>query len=352
MSDRDLRPASAAARRALPPWLIQGLKLAFGGLLLWLLFTRVDIARFWAVARESSPAWLAAAVASYFVMVLAATWRWRQLLRLQGIGVQFRALLESMTVALFFNNFLPSNVGGDVMRVRDTAAAAGSPAQATAIVVVDRIAGLVGLILVAAVSSAFAGDRLPFSAAWIWAGLAAGIVGSVAAFRLPALLDGRLERLRSTRVGAIVARLTSMLARFGAAPTGLAECVAISVVVQLASIGLYAAVARALHLTVHPLDIALIVPLASLIQAVPISFNGIGLREAAFTVLFGRAGVPPEAALLLSLEATAVVLGFSLLGGLAYLLRRAPQTSVLAPAFAGESLAAADDEDTAVALGN
>ena len=50
--------------------------------------------------------------------------------------------------------------------------------------------------------------------------------------------------------------------------------------------------------------------------------NGIGLREAAFTVLFGRVGIPGESALLVSLEAAALILAFSLLGAAAYVLRR------------------------------
>ena len=53
----------------------------------------------------------------YFVNVLASTWRWHLLLDAQHVHVRRRSLLGSFLVASFFNNFLPSNIGGDVIRI-------------------------------------------------------------------------------------------------------------------------------------------------------------------------------------------------------------------------------------------
>ena len=63
------------------------------------------------------------ALAVYFVNVVASTWRWHLLLDAQDVHVRRRSLLGSFLVALFFNNFLPSNIGGDVIRIGDTARA-------------------------------------------------------------------------------------------------------------------------------------------------------------------------------------------------------------------------------------
>ena len=105
--------------------------------LLALLFSRIDVARLWASVRRASVPWLLVALSVYFLNVLAATWRWHLLLAAQDVQVRGRTLLGSFLVALFFNNFLPSNIGGDVIRISDTARAARSRTLATT----DRHAG-------------------------------------------------------------------------------------------------------------------------------------------------------------------------------------------------------------------
>ena len=324
----------------LPPWAIQVAKLAFSAGLMWLLVSRIDAARFWAVARESSVPWLCVALLAYALVVLGASWRWRRLLMIQGVSMPFTATLESSVVALFFNNFLPTNIGGDVMRVRDSAGPAGSSTRATTVIVVDRVVGLVGLVLVAAIGAALSGERLPFAPIWIWAGLAAGVSGGTVALFLPSTLDRLIEpltRLQETWLGSQLAAISGTLAKFRAQPAGLVEALALSVLVQMTSVGVYAAVAAALNVRVGLVDMALIVPLAALIQVLPFSINGIGLREAAFTVLLGRVGVPAEAALLVSLEATALILGFSMLGAGLYVLRSQATRDDVQPTAAVET---------------
>jgi uncharacterized protein (TIRG00374 family) len=106
--------------------------------LLWVLFSRVDIGRLWSVARHASAAWLLTALALYLSVILASAWRWGLLLKAQHLDFSFRALTSSFLVATFFNNFLPSNIGGDVIRIADTAPAAGSKTLATTVVLLDR----------------------------------------------------------------------------------------------------------------------------------------------------------------------------------------------------------------------
>ena len=126
-------------------------------------------------ARNASPVWLLVAIGVYFANVLASTWRWRLLLDAQHIRVPPRTLLSSYLVAGFFNNFLPSNIGGDVIRIRDTARPAGSKTLATTIVLADRGIGLLGLVLVAAVGATMAAavradGASPIWPSWLWAG--------------------------------------------------------------------------------------------------------------------------------------------------------------------------------------
>src|SRR5919108_4073823 len=149
-------------------------KLAVSVVLLAVLFSRIDAGRLWHTARQASLSWLAAALALLFVNVLAATWRWRLLLQAQRVDVPRRSLLGSFLVAQFFNNFLPSNIGGDVIRISDTAKATRSKTLATTVVLVDRGLGLLGLVLVAALGATAAGTAQraagPILPLWLWAG--------------------------------------------------------------------------------------------------------------------------------------------------------------------------------------
>src|SRR5438552_7646540 len=187
-------PASPARRYGLAV-----LKCAVSALLLGVLFSRLDAGRLWASARRASPVWLLIALAVYSINVLAATWRWQLLLNAQGVHVRRRSLLGSFLVALFFNNFLPSNIGGDVVRIRDTARAARSKTLATTVVLVDRGLGLMGLVLVAAMGTTVAaGTRhaaTPIWPAWLWAGFLAAAAASVPAVFAPAGVGRLLQPL-------------------------------------------------------------------------------------------------------------------------------------------------------------
>ena len=109
------------------------LKAAVSVGLLALLLSRTDAARLWLQFRAASPAWLAAALGLYLVAMLGATWRWALLIEAQDIDMPRRALFSSYLVATFFNNFLPSNIGGDVIRIRDSGRLAQSKTLATTI---------------------------------------------------------------------------------------------------------------------------------------------------------------------------------------------------------------------------
>src|SRR5829696_4709105 len=155
--------------------LIQTLvKAAVSVILLWLLFSRVDFARLWAIGRTASISWLSVALCLYFSMILASAWRWGLLLEAQHIALPFRKLTSSFLVATFFNNFLPSNIGGDVIRIADTAPAARSRTLATTVVLIDRGIGLLGLVLMAALGATVAprlGDMAgALGASVLWAG--------------------------------------------------------------------------------------------------------------------------------------------------------------------------------------
>jgi uncharacterized protein (TIRG00374 family) len=316
---------AASARRA---YLAASLKIVISLGLLAMLFSRVDVGRLWSAARQASSAWLLGALALYGLMVAASTWRWGVLLAAQDVRLPFRSLTSSVLVATFFNNFLPSNIGGDVVRVRDTAAATGSKTIAATIVLLDRCLGLLGLVLVAALGASAAGSRLanggPIPAAVLWIGFALAVALAAPAVFMPHVYARVLSPLRAFHpqwVDERLARLTAVLTRFAAAPGALAGCFAGAIVVQAVLVGFYLAIAHSLRIPIGFSELAVIVPISFVVQMLPVSMNGFGIREATFGFYFTRIGLPLESAILVSFLGAALVMLFSLSGAVAYLSR-------------------------------
>ncbi len=310
--------------------LIAALKATVSIALLWLLFSRVNVARLWSIAKTASAPWLGGALALYLVMILTSAWRWGLLLRAQGLVFPFRKLASSFLVATFFNNFLPSNIGGDVIRIADTAPAAGSKTLATTVVVIDRGIGLLGLVLMAAIGSTI-GPRLgeaggAAGAGVLWLGFVVATAIATVALLFPALFTRLLHPLRLLHAeweDERLARLTLALARFREAPAALGGCFAGAVVVQTLLVTFYLAIAHSMHIPIGFAELAVIVPVTFIVQMVPLSMNGFGVREATFGFYFTRLGLPLESALLVSFMGAALIMLFSLSGGLVYLGRHA-----------------------------
>ena len=315
---------SSAARRHV----FLALKISVSIILLVVLFRQIDVASLWSTARRASLVWLLAALGIYGINLLASTWRWHLLLDAQQVPVGRRSLLGSFMVATFFNNFLPSNIGGDVIRISDTAGPAQSTTRAAAVVLTDRALGLMALVFVAALGASAAGAvhpaALPIWPVWLWVGFLAFAAASAPAVFAP---DGFGRLLRPLTVfhpewvGNRIDKVTEVLSRFRKQPGALAGCFGWAIFVQATMVVFYFAVAYALHRNLSISDLAVIVPLSFVVQMLPVSVNGFGVREATFTFYFTRIGQPIESALLVSLVPQALIMLSSLSGAAVYLSR-------------------------------
>jgi uncharacterized protein (TIRG00374 family) len=302
-------------------------KIVISVALLAVLVTRSDAPRLWSYVRSASLPWLAGALGLYLLMVLASAWRWGLLLAAQGVHVPARRLTQSFLVATFFNNFLPSNIGGDVIRVADTVRDARSRTLAATVVLMDRAIGLLGLVLLAAVAATVArsgGLEGPVPSSALWFGFAAATIISAPAVLAPGGLErllGPIRRFHPEWIGARLEQLTQVLSRFRSAPGAMFGCFAGAILVQALLVGFYAAVAHSIGVPVSPWHMAVVVPMSFLVQMLPVSVNGFGLREATFSFYFTRLGLPIEAALVVSLLGAGLVMLFSLSGAAVYVSR-------------------------------
>jgi uncharacterized membrane protein YbhN (UPF0104 family) len=298
------------------------------GLLYWLL-SQTDLGRLAAYIRQASIPWLAFALALYLLMIVASAWRWGVLLRALRVVVPHSRLVSSFLVATFFNNFLPSNIGGDVVRIRDTSRDAGGLTHATTVVIVDRALGLLALLLVAAAGATLAGlltdqPAVPLWPPVLWLAFGGGAVAFLLVLLAPDVFTRLLSPLRVINrewVDARLQKLTAIVQDFRGVPVQMLYCFLGAIGVQAVIVAYYVALAWGLGIPISPIHLAVVVPVSLVLQLLPVSVNGFGVREAAFSYYFAGLHLPVESAVALSLVGAGLILLFSLSGGLVYVLR-------------------------------
>src|SRR4029079_18634545 len=158
----------------------------------------------------------------------------------------------------------------------------------------------------------------------LWAGFGLGTIIATPALLMPEMVKKLLQPLRIFHqewVDARIEKLTFALTRFKETPAALATCFSGAIAVQGLLVLFYVAIARSMHIPVGFAELAVIVPVSFIVQMVPLSVNGFGVREATFGFYFPRLGLPLESALLVSFVGAALIMVFSLSGGVAYLRR-------------------------------
>jgi uncharacterized protein (TIRG00374 family) len=311
--------------------LLLGVKVAVSLALLAYLFTTTDLAALLARVRTGDTLLLALAVLLYLGMLSVSAWRWRLLLCAQGLPVPMRRLTSSYLVATFFNNFLPSNIGGDVIRVRDSTRLTGSTTTTSlAVVAVDRILGFGALYVLAAAAFLlggegvrhFAGARVVLLGLFlVFSGLTLVFFRPGSATRLMELTG--LHGLPWAREPFETVKAAVHVYRERMASVWLAFLASLGL--QALVVFYYFAIANALRIPLPLSACFLMVPLCTLLQAVPVSFNGWGLREGLFTLYFSQIGLPRESALAFSLVGAGLIVVLSLSGAVVWASRGTPQ---------------------------
>lgn len=245
--------------------------------------------------------------------------RWRWLLKVVVADPPpSRALFALVVIGMFFSFILPSTVGGDVVRAEMVKAHVGGRANAYSSIVVSRIVGLLGVLALGAIAVTLAYGALGWYDAELmlaWVLVVLPLLGfTLWMFKGMAL--GPWVRRMPEPVGAALARARGALAAYAAQPRVLWRVFVVAVIANaLGTVGVVWALAGGLASPAPGYFHFIAVPLAMLITMVPVSINGIGLREGAFAYLYAKVGVGAAAAVSLSLSFTAVLALFSLIGG-------------------------------------
>lgn len=304
------------------------LKLAFSLAVLAFLIHhyRADLADVVPILKSASPPWLLVAFSLHALGLLFSAYRWQILARAQGDRIPLPFLVRSYLVGTFFNMFLPTRFGGDVVRIWDGSKHSESLTKSTAIVAVERLTGILVLFVFAVVASLARLDLAREVAVIRWA-LLLGLLGlaSLGVFFLPAV--GRLLRREPSR-GFVrkaldkVADFRSTVIAYRRQPRAFFLATAWAVLLQLNVVVYYILIGKALHLRIPVLDYFIFVPLVLLIQIVPVSINGLGVRETAYIKIFAAYGLTAGAAFSFDIVEVAFGLIVGFIGAGVYVARK------------------------------
>lgn len=298
-------------------------------LLLYWLLRDTDIAAIWNAISQAKIGWILVALLMNFVGMLIVSLRWNLLLQARNIQIAVKKLYLSCIVAMFFNNFLPSTIGGDSTRAYDSWHAGAEKSDAVAVVLLDRLLGILTLIGVASVGllilySDQIWENAPFEQFGMLGLGAAIIIGLLGTLLLlsTGFLASVSNALAQMPLFSKGERLIASLASFLRQPKVLVQALFLSLVLQMNVIAHYFVIGAALQISVPFIYFCLAIPVIIVILMMPISINGIGVRENAFALLLTSQGVADADAIALAWIAYGLILFQGIIGGLVYAARR------------------------------
>lgn len=262
--------------------------------------------------------------------ILLGLLRWRLFLRAQGLELPLARTAEISLVAHFFNSMLLGSAGGDLIKAYYAARETHHlKAESVMTVVVDRLVGLCTTLLFAVVmmlpNAALLGahGRLAAVSGMVLVGLTVtlAVVGLSFWGGLSRLWPGVRGRLLSRLPQAALIERSLVAARvYGRRPGLLAGALGLSILLNLACVLQIYVLARGLGSPVPLRPLLVIVPVVIFLSAIPITPNGLGVRENLYVWMLTvpEIGMPAATALSLSLLAWAGSMAWSLVGGLVY----------------------------------
>ena len=307
------------------------LKLLISVGLLAFLITRIDAEGFVRTLATADFSYIGLAMVIYLMTQAISAVRWAVLTRPLGIRTSFKDLVVYYFIGMFFNLFAPSTVGGDVSRVYYLAKgeandrqkrASVSTAHAAVSVLMDRAIGMVVLVwLGAAGLFLFPDYAIPATVRSVTFLLALALLIFV-------LLVPVLRLLPAAHP--LVAKLSLILNSYRNGWRVIPQAMMLSLIVHLIQAWNHVIMGLALHLSL-PLSFCIIIyPLVGTFAALPLSFNGLGLREGGYIFLLAAVGVGSEKGIAFGLLLFLIVALDSMIGGILFLIRKGPKASTAA----------------------
>jgi uncharacterized protein (TIRG00374 family) len=300
------------------------LKIAVSGGLLYLLFRGMDFKTFWETVSSVSYGTMLVILLLLLSIQTLSTLRWHIILS-KDYKMPFSRLFSTYFIGMYFNNFLPTLVGGDLVKAYYIYRETGKGGVSMASIFLDRYSGFTALMTITAVAT-ISGYTLIKGSSILW--LLLILLGSFAAMSLIIWIDllhgwamRILTRLKLFGINRKIDSFYRALMGYKGEWAILLKAFSLSLIIQGSVITGYYILARAIGMDMPLNYFFFFVPLATVVAMVPLSLAGLGIREGAFVFLFAKAGGSSAEAMSISLLFFFSMLVISLIGGVEYLRR-------------------------------
>jgi glycosyltransferase 2 family protein len=313
-------------------------------LLLWWIFHDPSKRAQMALALgKANPLWLVPAFLSFGLVLVCAAFRWQLLMRVQGISLSWFRVWQLVMIGMFYNLFLPGGTGGDLVKIFYAVREAPNSKSAVFLsVVVDRLAGMFALILVS--SGVFLVFFKQLTALPMVRGFTVAVcvifaatlvlvaVGLIVdrfhlASRIPSTMPGHAAILDTARAFSVYARDWRAVV--------VAVLISLPLNLFIFSGAIFAA--TAFPGNPGPAAMTSVIPVVNTISALPISLAGIGVREKLFSsMLHSLYATPEDLGVLISITGFAIMVCWSLIGGVISMLYRSGEGAASLHEIEGE----------------
>jgi uncharacterized protein (TIRG00374 family) len=299
--------------------------------LLWFLLRKIEFIKLLEIMKQSLNQWpmlVIACLTPVLGLVIAAL-RWKILLAAQNFCLSLMVLLKAVLIGAFFNQLLPSTIGGDVARsywisklLRPTTSSpkANSILNMLTIVALDRFIGLIGICAIC-IFVFLARHTLIYRFPGVWLGIItitiSMLVASVLVYILLRLMTGNpsFNNRPLSLVKEKTQSILSIIEKFRDTKPTLIFALMLSITLQGLIIIQYYLLSVAFNVNISLWDLSFLIPMVTLISLLPVTINGIGLRENALAALGVMFGINPGEAILLAWSFLAISMSYALFGG-------------------------------------
>jgi glycosyltransferase 2 family protein len=280
-----------------------GLQLLVSAAVLGLLLWQIDLGQTIDILKESRWGYVLGSLAIFLATTWMMAWRWWMLLRVRGVHEPYGWLVRMYFVSYAASQVLPTAIGGDAVRIIEHARRRPDVrATAAGAVVMERILGAAGTLVLVALALALAAGRYDGVRLLVILELALFVALVILGLLLFSKQLGRQleERLfplgKRLRIDGAMQSLYRAMHEYRNTPRALFWVIVVTLVAQIGRVIAIWLCGEAVGVDVSPWVYVILGPLLFLVQMIPFTLNGIGVREAFFVGFLGRFDVPQEAA--------------------------------------------------------
>lgn len=261
----------------------------------------------------------------FLISLIVLSFRWQILISGYGLKIPTSLLFKYYLIGLFFNNFLPTGIGGDVLRIYNLIQSSGNRTVGFASVITERILGISSTLILALISILLLHEEFKNN---LLLYIVVGMIVLVGLFftmtfneKVAVFIEFFTKRITLFRLGERIEKFLDAIRFYSDSKIIYVKILMVSLFGQILIIIKVYCLALALGIQVNPIVIFLVVPIASILSMMP-SINGIGFRDGGYVILLAKVGVSKAAALSLSFLALFIPVLISISGGVLFLLQK------------------------------